>query len=210
MANLPTQNLTTSMQGKRPPPFAVKPLSDDSMTLELIPSCRSKAAAMATTGVTDLDVAARLVAHVGTVLGAKSVSDQMTQADANKNNQIRFNDAGAKMHGLEPADAMEGMTAALLVAVQDAALHALAVATSGAKDYHNRAQCAGSAERLIGAFVRLADLRTRLRGGGTTQRVTVEHVTVAAGGQAVIGAISSPGGGGGRSSTSNDQPHVQA
>ena len=99
------------------------------------------------------------MAHVGTVLGAKSVSDQMTQADANKNNQIRFNDAGAKMHGLEPADAMEGMTAALLVAVQDSALHALAVATSGAKDYHSRAQCAGSAERLINGV--LTDLSAR-------------------------------------------------
>lgn len=206
MTNMPIKNLTTSAHGKRPPPFAVEFISDDE--LKIGPS-QSEAAAIATTGVPDVDVATRLIARVGNVLGAKSASAQMTQAEANQHNQERFNDAGVKMHGLEPEDSMEGMTAAMLVAVQDAVVHLLADATTGAKEYDNRARCAGSADRLISAFVRLADLRTRLRGGGTTQRVTVEHVTVAAGGQAVIGAVASPGGTGGRSTTSDDQPHAQ-
>ena len=209
MDNMTTKSLT-SVHGKRPPPLTVRAVSDDSASLELLPSSRSRAAAMATTGVSNVDVATELVARVGTVLGVKYANPQMTQAEANANNQNRFNGAGTKMRGLEPADAMEGMTAALLVAVQDAALHELAEATSGAKEYDNRARCAGSADRLISAFVRLADLRTRLRGGGTMQRVTVEHVTVAAGGQAVIGLIASPGGTGGRSMTSDDQPRDQA
>jgi hypothetical protein len=51
----------------------------------------------------------------------------------------------------------------------------------------------------------LLDALNRHRGKGGQQKVTVEHVDVHAGGQAVVGVVESPGGG--DRSISEDRPH---
>jgi hypothetical protein len=57
---------------------------------------------------------------------------------------------------------------------------------------------AKTAARLSDAFTSMSEAIQRRQGGGAThQRVVVEHVTVQAGGQAVVGAVSSGKGGGG-------------
>jgi len=51
------------------------------------------------------------------------------------------------------------------------------------------------AERLLKLFASQVDTLKRYRHGGE-QRVTVEHVTVNSGGQAIVGSVKGGGGGG--------------
>lgn len=163
------------------------------------------AEAKGTTGLADYDTAMRVVARVGDVKVPAS-TDSMTPKQRDAELVGQFADAANRMHALAPADGMEGMTAALLVAVQDAALVALRDATH-ASHYDTRGSSAARADRLLSAFVRLGDFRSRLRGGGgTTQKVTVEHLHISEGGQAVIGAMST--GGGASSVPKDDRPHA--
>ena len=62
------------------------------------------------------------------------------------------------------------------------------------------------ANKLSRTYAVLLDALNRHRGKGQ-QKVTVEHVHVHAGGQAVVGSIETPGGGDQRQS--EDQPHAK-
>ncbi len=189
----------------RPSALAVDPFKkgDQAMSLRVTDGNLVKAQAKATTGIEHLDTALTTLAAVADI-GRGNAADGAAMAR-------RVNRASATLHALEPQDALDGMLNSLLVGVHAAALAAMSDATRGADEHHSRARCAGAADRLVSAFVKLAELRERRRGGGTVQRVTVEHVTVAAGGQAVIGAVSgSGGGGGGFTGNRSDQPHAQA
>ena len=157
-------------------------------------------AAKGTTGLADFSTALQMVSRVADVRAIPPTSQPNAEV-------THFREASNRMHALAPADGIEGMTAALLVAVQDAALVALRDSTHSDR-YDHRASSAGRADRLLSAFVKLGDFRARLRGGGTMQRVTVEHVTVTAGGQAVIGAVT--GAGGGTKARPGDEPHAKA
>jgi hypothetical protein len=59
---------------------------------------------------------------------------------------------------------------------------------------------ANRAMRLMRLFIEQLEAMTKLKGKGGQQRVVVEHVTVAAGGQAIVGAVIP----GGRGTTSGD------
>ena len=92
----------------------------------------------------------------------------------------------------EPADELEGM-----IAIQAAALHrvtmdSLARAQRQA-DVQIRATNIGHANKCSRTFVALVEALNRHRGKITTQRVIVENVNVAAGGQAVVGAVTGVG-----------------
>jgi hypothetical protein len=182
--------------------LAVDPPKKPSGRLGLVASKTTPERSLATAGIADADAAFATIARVAEVSGRRDGNDNQEAARL-------INATAVRMHALAPADALEGMTSALLVAVQDAALVALAATTQPVNDPAIRCAAGARAERLLRAFVNLADLRCRLRGGGTTQRVTVEHVTVTAGGQAVIGAVSGAGGGAGPA-RSSDLPHAQA
>ena len=60
--------------------------------------------------------------------------------------------------------------------------------------------------KLLRTFAAQVEALQRYRGKGQ-QKVTVEHVHVHAGGQAVVGTIQTPGGGG--QLKSEDQPHAK-
>ena len=63
------------------------------------------------------------------------------------------------------------------------------------------------ADKLVRSFAALTDALNRHRGKGQ-QVVRVEHVTVQAGGQAIVGAVAQGGGGG--QQQSEDRAHAQA
>jgi hypothetical protein len=63
------------------------------------------------------------------------------------------------------------------------------------------------AMRLMRLFTEQVEAMSKLKGRSGQQRVVVEHVTVAAGGQAIVGAVMP--GGGGRVATTNNEPHTQ-
>jgi hypothetical protein len=99
----------------------------------------------------------------------------------------------AGLTGIAPRDEVEAMIAAQMLACHDAAMscfrHALAANRSPviSRDYLNQAG------KLSRAFAMLLDVLNHHRGKG--QKITVEHVHVHSGGQAVVGVVEVPGGG---------------
>jgi hypothetical protein len=114
----------------------------------------------------------------------------------------------AALRGIAPRDPLEGMLAAQMVAVHEAAMGCFHRA-------HDRGYAPGlrqaelsQANKLVRSFAAQLEALDRHRGKGQ-QTVRVEHVTVQAGGQAIVGAVSHPGGGGDGRGT-DDRPHAKA
>jgi len=72
--------------------------------------------------------------------------------------------------------------------------------------FEGRHEALNQANKLTRSFAALADALNRHRGKGQ-QKVTVEHVHVHSGGQAIVGAVATPGGG--ASSKVEEQPHAK-
>lgn len=105
------------------------------------------------------------------------------------------------MAGFEPADPVEGMMAALAVAQHAAAMECLRRAMIPEQPSEAAMRLRQQATKCTRAFADMAEAIDRRRGKGQ-QTVRVEHVTVQAGGQAIVGAVAAPDrsrvGGGGR------------
>ena len=71
--------------------------------------------------------------------------------------------------------------------------------------FEGRRENLGQANKLSRTYTTLLEALNRHRGKGN-QKVTVEHVTVNSGGQAIVGAVAHPGGG--SQPKSEDQPHA--
>ncbi len=200
MSELPAQPSTVPTKTQRPPPVSVKPPANAGEPFSIDWQATTPDQCQATAGTPNPEIAAYNLAGVAEIM--RLPGDDMEAMGR------RVNMAASRLHALEAENAMEGMVGTLLAGVQDAVLFALKDCNR-ADLYDSRRSSSARAERLISSFVRLADLRARLRGGGTTQRMTVEHVTVTAGGQAVIGTVTG-GGAGGDKGRNGDQPHAQA
>jgi hypothetical protein len=96
--------------------------------------------------------------------------------------------------GIDPKDELEGMMAAQLIAAHSAAMECYRRAMIGEQTFEGRRENLNQANKLSRSFVVLLDALNRHRGKGQ-QKVTVEHVHVHAGGQAVVGAVTTRGGG---------------
>jgi hypothetical protein len=96
-----------------------------------------------------------------------------------------------------------------MLAAQMAAVHNATMTFAGRLNRVDNIQQQDSAERafnkLARTFVAQVEALKRYRTGGQ-QKVTVEHVTVNAGGQAIVGSVQTPGGG--APPKSEDQPHA--
>lgn len=104
------------------------------------------------------------------------------------------------MASFEPADPVEGMMASLAVAQHAAAMECLRRAMLPEQPYEATARLRQQAAKCTRAFADMAEAIDRRRGKGQ-QTVRVEHVTVQAGGQAIVGTVAAPvrarvGGGG--------------
>jgi hypothetical protein len=110
----------------------------------------------------------------------------------------------AMVKGIEPRDQIEAMLAA-----QMAAVHNATMTFAGRLNRIDNIQQQDSAERafnkLARTFAAQVEALKRYRTGGQ-QKVTVEHVTVNAGGQAIVGSVAAPGVG--LSPKSEDQSHA--
>lgn len=123
-----------------------------------------------------------------------------------KEQQDRRMDAGiAGLVGIGPKDEIEGMMAAQMLAAHNAAMECFRRAMLPQQTFEGRKENLAQANKLTRSFAALSEALDRHRGKGQ-QKVTVEHVHVHAGGQAVVGAVSHPGGGGG--SKPEEQPHA--
>ncbi len=110
--------------------------------------------------------------------------------------EAQLNAAVAVLNGARPRDEIEAMLAS-----QMAVTHALAMDLLGrvkqSPTVPYMETCANLATKLQRTFVAQVEALSKLRRGGE-QKVTVEHVHVHAGGQAIVGAVTqaAPGGGG--------------
>lgn len=102
----------------------------------------------------------------------------------------------AVVRSIEPRDALEAM-----LATQMGAIHAATMMLARRLNHVETLPQQDAAERALNKLARTyamqMDALKRYRTGGQ-QKVTVEHVTVNAGGQAIVGAVANGGGGGGR------------
>ena len=96
--------------------------------------------------------------------------------------------------GIAPNDELEGMMAAQLFAAHNAAMECYGRAMNGDQFLSAWRESLNQANKLSRTFATLLDTLNKHRGKGQ-QKVTVEHVHVNEGGQAVVGNVEGPWGG---------------
>ena len=97
------------------------------------------------------------------------------------------------------------MLAAQLIAAHNASMECYRRAMLAEQTFEGRSENLSQANKLSRSCAVLLDALNRHRGKGQ-QKVTVEHVTVNAGGQAIVGSIQPPGGG--APSQTEERPHA--
>lgn len=101
---------------------------------------------------------------------------------------------------LEPTNPTEALLAVQMFGVHEAALLFLQRATLEGQTFEGNNANVLRATRLMRLFIEQLDAMAKLRGKMAQQKVTVEHVHVYQGGQAIVGAVNAgktePGGGG--------------
>lgn len=98
----------------------------------------------------------------------------------------------AALIGIAPKDELEAMMAAQMIAAHNAAMECYRRAMHSDQTFEGRRENLAQANRLSRSFAALVETLDRHRGKGQ-QKVTVEHVHVHAGGQAVVGMVSPNG-----------------
>lgn len=111
----------------------------------------------------------------------------------------------AAMHGIAPRDEIEGMLAAQMVATHIASIKALR-RLKNSETVPQQDSNGNLAIKLMRTFTAQMEALNRYRGKGQ-QKMTVEHVHVHAGGQAIVGNVTHPEGGGVQKKT-EEQPHA--
>src|SRR5215471_15491286 len=94
----------------------------------------------------------------------------------------------AALIGIGPKDELEGMMAAQLIAAHNAAMECYRRGMISEQTFEGRRECLSQANKLSRTYAVLLEALNRHRGKGQ-QKVTVEHVHVHAGGQAVVGTV---------------------
>jgi hypothetical protein len=100
----------------------------------------------------------------------------------------------AGLSGIGPRDEIEGMLAAQLLACHSASMECYRRAMIGEQSFDGRKENLSQANKLSRTYSTLLEALNRHRGKGQ-QKVTVEHVHVHEGGQAIVGNVTHPGGG---------------
>jgi hypothetical protein len=108
----------------------------------------------------------------------------------------------AGLIGIGPKDEIEGMIAAQLIAAHNAAMECYRRAMIAEQTLEGRRENLNQVNKLSRTYAVLLDALNRHRGKGQ-QKVTVEHVHVHSGGQAVVGMVSA------NSSESEENRHAK-
>ena len=98
-----------------------------------------------------------------------------------------------QFESLAPADGAEGMLALQMVGTHDAALECLRRAVLSSQTFAGRDMALKHAHKLMLLYTQQLAALNKHRGKGQ-QKVTVEHVNIAAGGQAIVGNVEASGG----------------
>jgi hypothetical protein len=138
----------------------------------------------------------------GTGIKSEDVSDRiLRQAGAAMLGhwQPRDKSAGEKLvtganalAEMQPTNATELMLAAQMLAVNDAVFLFMSQATLDETSLEKRDFYTEKACKLMDVWVQQVDCMMRLKGKTGRQKLTVEHVHVHSGGQAIVGEVSAP------------------
>jgi hypothetical protein len=145
------------------------------------------------------------------LLANQAISSLWMKNSDEEGRDRQLNATVAALIGIGPRDELEGMVAAQLIASHNAAMECFRRAMISDQSFEGRRENLSQANKLSRTYATLLEALNRHRGKGQ-QRVTVEHVTVNAGGQAVVGVVSpsaSQAPGGGDASKSGEQPHAK-
>jgi hypothetical protein len=112
----------------------------------------------------------------------------------------------AALIGIRPRDELEGMLASQLVATHNAAMECYRRAMLSEQTFEGRRENLNQANKLSRTYTLLLEGLNRHRGKGQ-QKVTVEHVHVHEGGQAIVGHVEHQGEGGAKNRRIN--PHAK-
>jgi hypothetical protein len=93
------------------------------------------------------------------------------------------------MTEMKPEGAMQGLLAAQMIGVHNAALSALARAASQFVSGDDREASTRISIRLLRTFMKQTEAMAKLKGTAGQQKIVVEHVEVHAGAQAVVGGV---------------------
>jgi hypothetical protein len=115
-----------------------------------------------------------------------------------------YNGVLAMLHGIGPRDSIEGMLAIQMVAVHQSAMNVAGqLCRSETIDQQN--SNSNALNKLTRTFTAQMEALNRHRGKGQ-QKMTVEHVHVHDGGQAIVGPVTQ---GGGANTKKEKQPHAK-
>ena len=135
------------------------------------------------TGTQRLDAADRFIVQAGYALVWPKPKDT-------EDHLIR---ASAVMAEMAPQNATEAMLATQMIAANDAALMFLRRATLDNQTFDGIEANVHRATRLMRIFNEQLEAMQKLKGKASQQKVTVEHVHVHEGGQAIVGAVNQTG-----------------
>ena len=133
---------------------------------------------------TGTENSALMVRLIHQTLRASWVPENANQEELEKYIQSAI----ALLKGIKPTNEIEGMLAAQMVATHSAAMECLRRAMLQGQTFEGRDQNLKHAAKLLAIYGHQMDALNKNRGKGQ-QKVTVEHVHVEAGGQAVVGHV---------------------
>jgi hypothetical protein len=143
--------------------------------------------------------------HFNNILVNQAVSSLWRAHSDSAALDVQYGATISALIGIHPADEIEGMLAAQMVATHNAAMECYRRAMLSEQTFEGRSVNLNQANKLVRSYTALVEALNRHRGKGQ-QRVTVEHVHVHQGGQAIVGTVQ----GGGVSRQIVDQPHAPA
>jgi hypothetical protein len=143
--------------------------------------------------------------HWNNILANQTVQALWVKNSSPEERNKQLSATVAALMGVAPKDEREGMMATQLIAAHNAAMECYRRAMIGEQTFEGRRENLAQANKLSRTFSTLLEALNRHRGKGE-QKVTVEHVHVHSGGQAVVGMVQTPGG---DQQKSEDQPHAR-
>ncbi len=100
--------------------------------------------------------------------------------------------AVAALRGIKPQDAVEGMLATQMVATHNAAMECLRRSMIQQQTFEGRESSLRHAAKFLSIYAKQIETLNRNRGKGQ-QKMTIEHVNVEPGGQAMVGQFEATG-----------------
>ena len=138
---------------------------------------------MEATGTCDIKLAYELLSQAGN-----------TRPDVDKELINAVNNTLVTMYGIAPRDTLEGLLGTQMVGAHNLAMECMRRARHKDMPFESTKEYISLATKLMRTFTTQIEALNRYRSKGQ-QKVTVEHVHVNEGGQAIVGNISQGGGG---------------